>query len=88
MKATEQIEREYMEFLDQVELDTRRIVGIAGNGRAEDAAKTAAELVQKIRTRKHQYKMQQEQAAGYDLAALSVNASVSSNSETGYEDRG
>lgn len=33
----------------------------------------------------HQRQMQQEQAGGYNLASLKVNAETASNSETGWE---
>jgi hypothetical protein len=85
MKTYAELEAEYLALCRAVQQDARRIVGLAGTGRADAAAEAAVALVQMARTREHQYTMQQEQAGSYDLNALRVNAETPSNSETGWE---
>lgn len=86
MKTAQQIEQEYMDFCKAVEKDAMNIVGYAGNGRSREAAEAAIDLAQRALTQQCQYKMQQETTAGnYDLAALRVDATSASNSETGWE---
>jgi hypothetical protein len=78
------------ELCKEVNRRALRIYGQAGNGQSEKAAELAIELSDYISTQRQQVLMQQEQTAPgrFDLTALKVNASVGSDSETGYEDRG
>jgi hypothetical protein len=76
---------EYIFFCREVEVRARKVFGAAGNGRSEVAALLALDLVQFVMDARHQAKMQQETAGGYDLATLKVDAAAPSNSETGWE---
>jgi hypothetical protein len=76
---------EYTAFIREVEERAKRVYGAAGNDNAYKAGILAAELVQFVMDARHQAKMQQETAGGYDLTALRVDAAAPSNSETGWE---
>lgn len=76
----------FEELCKEVNRRALRIYGQAGNGHASQAAEMALELSDYVSTQRQQVLMQQEQAGSYDLAALQVNASVPSNSETIYEE--
>jgi hypothetical protein len=76
---------EHLAFVKAVEAMAKTIYGAAGNNNAHKAALLAGDLVQFAMTQRHQQKMQQETAGGYDLATLKVDAAAPSNSETGWE---
>ena len=86
MKTAQQIETEYMDFCKAVQKDAMNIVGLAGNGRSREAAEAGIALAQRALTQQNQFKMGQEQAGGYDLGALHVDAATASHSETPFED--
>ena len=81
-----ELETAYIALCKAVEADARQIAGKCGAGYPDAAGEAAVSLAQKALTTRLQYEMQQEQAGSYDLAALQVNASVPSNSETIYEE--
>ena len=85
MKTYAELETEYLNFCKAVEADAMKIFGQAGIGNADNAANMAAALAQRALTQQNQYNMGREQAGGYDLAALRVDAATASNSETGWE---
>lgn len=82
-----ELEAAHIALCKRVEADLVRIVGMCGNGRADAAGNATARLLEQVENTRLQYQMCQEQAApeAYDLAALSVNASVPSNSGTEWE---
>ena len=81
-----ELETAYIALCKAVEADARQIAGKCGAGYPDAAGEAAVSLAQKALTTRLQHEMQQEQAGSYDLAALQVNASVPSNSETIYEE--
>ena len=81
-----ELETAYIALCKAVEADARQIAGKCGAGYLDAAGEAAVSLAQKALTTRLQHEMQQEQAGSYDLAALQVNASVPSNSETIYEE--
>ena len=89
----EEIEREYLEFCATVRQDAGRLMAMAHNKRDHDAiANAALTLADVANAQAHQYRMQKERAGrtagAYDLAALRVDTTVPSDSETVFEDRG
>ena len=80
-----ELETAYIALCKRVEADLVRIVGMCGNGRADAAGNATAHLLEQVENTRLQYQMQQEQASGYDLAALRVDAAMPSNSETPFE---
>ena len=80
-----ELESAYLALCEDVERGLMRIVGLCGAKRIDDAGRVTADLLERVENVRIQYTMQQEQAGSYDLAALSVNPSVPSNSETGWE---
>ena len=92
MDAAE-IEREYLEFCELMRKDAMTLMAMAHNKRDHDAiANYALGVADTANARAHQYRMQKERAGrtagAYDLAALRVDTTVPSDSETGFEDRG
>lgn len=82
-----ELETAYLALCNTVQQQGMEIIGYAGAGRAQEAGEAAAMLVEMVATRREQYKMQQEQAGNYDLAALKVESNKASDSETGWEKR-
>jgi hypothetical protein len=76
------------EYADHVRRETSRWLGAMCNRMGADHPATIAmaELCTEAATIVLQQKMRQERAGGYDLAALRVDATVASNSETGFEE--
>ena len=84
MNYTE-LEKAYIALTHDVQKQARRIMAMAANGRAKEAAVAALTLSDTAADARNAYEMQQEQAGSYDLAALRVHADKPSNSETGWE---
>ena len=80
-----ELEKAYIALTHDVQRQARQIVGMCANGRTDAAGSAAVALSDIAADARNQYQMQQEQAGSYDLKALHVEASVPSNSETGWE---
>ena len=75
------------EYADHVRRETSHVLASMCKymGPEHPAVKRVADLCTEAATIVNQTKMQQEQAGGYNLASLKVNADTPSNSETGWE---
>ena len=81
-----ELEKAYIDLTYTMEKQALRVMAIAANGRPMEAAEAAITLSDTAADARNQYQMQQEQAGSYDLAALRVDTSVASHSETPFED--
>ena len=81
-------EQKYIRLCEEVNTRALRVVGAASNEHAERAAALALALCDFVCDEKQAILMRQEQADGYDLAALKVDTATASHSETCFEDRG
>ena len=75
------------EYADHIRRETSHVLASMCKymGPEHSAVKRVADLCTEAATIVNQTKMQQEQAGGYNLASLKVNADTPSNSETGWE---
>jgi hypothetical protein len=73
------------EYAEHIRRECNRIMGAAAAGLPQRAGALAAALCTEAAGIVQAKKMEIEQAGGYDLAALRVDAASASNSETPFE---